>query len=44
MSAHYSARNASGRLGCAVAVALAVAPLAFAAYGAWSLARWMVGK
>lgn len=39
MSAHCSTREASGRVGCALALALALVPVGFAAYGAYSLAR-----
>lgn len=44
MNAHYSDREPSWAVGCAVALALALAPLGFAAYGACSLARWIFGK
>lgn len=44
MSAHYSTRGASGCLGCAVALGIAVVPVGFAAYGAWALARWVMGR
>ena len=39
MSAHCSTREPSG---CAAAIAVALLPVCFAAYGAWSLARWLL--
>lgn len=44
MSAHCSTRGASGCLGCAAALAVALVPAGFAAYGAWSLARWLLER
>lgn len=44
MSAHYSTRGGSGCLGCAVALAVALVPVGFAAFGAWGLARWVLGR
>ena len=44
MSAHYSTREPSGLIGCAVALGIAIVPACFAAYGAWSLAMWLAGK
>lgn len=41
MSAHCSTREASGGLGCAVALVIALVPVCFAAYGAWSPVRWI---
>lgn len=41
MSAHYLARDLSGCAGCAVALSVALVSVGFAAYGAWSLVRWI---
>lgn len=42
MSAHYSHRQSSGCIGCAIALALAAVPVGFALYGAVVLVRWVM--
>ncbi len=42
MSAHYSTREASGCLGCAVALGVAVGMLGVTAYVCFEFARWLV--